>query len=74
VFKLALVGLALAFVVLQVLVARGTIAVDWSGLTGSVQGWILNLHPDVPIVEFLKTRIPTAIAFVACWFVGFRRG
>jgi len=35
---------------------------------------ILNLHADVPITEFLKTRIPTAIAFVACWLVGFRRG
>ena len=74
VFKLALIGVALAFVVVQVLVARGTIAVDWTGVTSSIQGFVLNLQPDVPIVEFLRTRIPTAIAFVACWFVGFRRG
>jgi len=73
-FKLALIGIAVAFVVVQVLVARGTIAVDWGGVASSVQGWVLNLKADVPIVEFLKTRIPTAIAFVACYVLGFRRG
>lgn len=74
VFKLILILIALAFVAVQVLVARGTIQVDWGGVASSVQGWVLNLHPDVPILEFLKTRIPTAIAFASCWLLGFRRG
>ncbi len=74
VFKLALVLIAVAFVVVQVLVARGELQVDWGGSVHAIQAWVLNLHPDVPITEFLRTRIPTAIAFVSCWFLGFRRG
>jgi len=73
-FQLVLILIAVAFVAVQVLVARGTIAVDWGGVASAVQGWVLNLEADVPIVDFLKTRIPTAIAFVACYVLGFRRG
>jgi uncharacterized membrane protein (Fun14 family) len=72
--KLVLVLIAVAFVVLQVLVARGDVAVDWGGAVRGVQAWVLNLKPDVPLFEFLRTRIPTALAFAACWLVGFRRG
>lgn len=72
--KLLLILIAVAFVVVQILVARGDLTVDWGGVVRASQAWILNLEADVPIAEFLKDRIPTAIAFVACWFVGFRRG
>ncbi len=72
--KLLLILIAVAFVVVQILVARGDLTVDWGGVVRASQAWILNLQADVPITEFLKTRIPTAAAFVACWFVGFRRG
>ncbi len=74
VFKLALILIAVAFVAIQILVARGTIQMDWGALVQATQAWILNLKPDVPITEFLKTRIPTALAFIACWLLGFRRG
>jgi len=74
VFKLALILIAVAFVVVQVLVARGELEVDWGSSVRAIQAWVLNLHPDVPIAQFLRTRIPTAIAFVTCLFVGFRRG
>lgn len=73
-FKLLLILIAVAFVAVQVLVARGALSVDWGGVASSIQGWVLNLHADVPVAEFLKTRIPTAIAFVSCWWLGFRRG
>jgi len=72
--KLLLLLIAIAFVVVQILVARGDLTVDWGGVVRASQAWILNLQADVPITEFLETRIPTAIAFVVCWFVGFRRG
>ncbi len=73
-FKLVLIVIAIAFVVVQVLVARGSLEVDWGGTVHAIQAWVLNLQPDVPIVEFLKTRLPTAVAFVTCWLLGFRRG
>jgi uncharacterized membrane protein (Fun14 family) len=72
--KLVLILIAIAFVVVQILVARGDMTVDWGGMVRASQAWILNLKADVPIAEFLKTRIPTAITFVICWFFGFRRG
>jgi uncharacterized membrane protein (Fun14 family) len=72
--KLLLILIAVAFVVVQILVARGDLTVDWGGVVRGAQGWILNLQADVPITEFLKDRIPTVVAFVACWLVGFRRG
>ncbi|MBL8860876.1 MAG: hypothetical protein JNK02_02600 [Planctomycetes bacterium] len=72
--KLLLILIAVAFLAVQVLVARGDLTVDWGGAVRAIQAWILNLQADVPIMEFLRTRIPTAIAFVACWLVGFRRG
>lgn len=73
-FKLVLIVIAIAFVVVQVLVARGSLEVDWGSAVSATQAWILNLQPDVPIAEFLKTRLPTAVAFVTCWLLGFRRG
>lgn len=73
-FKLLLILIAVAFVVVQVLVARGELHVDWGGAVRAIQAWVLNLRADVPITEFLKTRVPTVIAFVTCWFLGFRRG
>jgi uncharacterized membrane protein (Fun14 family) len=61
-------------VTLQVLIARGDVAVDWGSVVHAIQAWVLNHRPDVPVAEFLRTRIPTAVAFVLCWFIGFRSG
>jgi uncharacterized membrane protein (Fun14 family) len=74
VFRFALLLIAAGFVVVQIFVARGTIEFEWGPIVRGIQAWILNLRPDVPVLEFLKTRVPTALTFAACWFVGFRRG
>lgn len=73
-FKLSLILLALAFVGAQALVHLGWVEIDWSGLVGKLNAWVLNLKQSSSVTTFLTDRIPSAGALLAGWVVGFRRG
>jgi uncharacterized membrane protein (Fun14 family) len=73
-FKLTLIVIALAFVGAQALVHLGWVDIDWSGLAGKLNGWVLNLKESMSVTAFLTDRIPSAGALLAGWVVGFRRG
>ena len=73
-FKLTLIVIALAFVGAQALVHLGWVEIDWSGLAGKLNGWVLNLKESKSVTAFLTDRIPSAGALLAGWVVGFRRG
>ncbi len=72
--KLVLIAIAIAFVVVQIQVARGVMEVDWGGVMRAIDAWLLNLKAEVPIMEFLQQRLPTAVVFGVGYLVGFRRG
>ena len=73
-FKLSLILIALAFVGAQALVHLGWVEIDWGGLAGKLNGWVLNLKESSSVTSFLTDRIPSAGALLAGWVVGFRRG
>lgn len=74
VFKLALLLIAVTFIVVQLLVSTGYIAVDWLGVRSAVNQFLFNLKENETITSFLTNRIPSAGALLAGWFFGFRRG
>lgn len=74
VFKLALLLIAAAFIVVQLLVSTGHIAVDWLGVRSAINQFLFNLKENESITAFLKNRIPSAGALLAGWYFGFRRG
>jgi len=73
-FKLSLILIALAFVGAQALVHLGWVEIDWGGLVGKLNGWVLNLKQSSSVTSFLTDRIPSAGSLLAGWVVGFRRG
>ncbi|MBI5362623.1 MAG: FUN14 domain-containing protein [Planctomycetes bacterium] len=74
VFKLALLSIAAAFVVVQLLVTTGHVTVDWLGVRSALNQLIFNLRENETITSFLTNRIPSAGALAVGWFFGFRRG
>ena len=72
--RMLLIGIAIAFVVVQLLVSTGHFAVDWLGVRSVINQWIFNLKDHETITTFLTNRIPSAGALIAGWFFGFRRG
>jgi uncharacterized membrane protein (Fun14 family) len=73
-FKLTLLLIAVAFVGVQALVHLGWVEIDWSGVAGKLNAWVLNLKESESVTGFLTDRIPSAGALIAGWVVGFRRG
>ncbi|MBK7876087.1 MAG: hypothetical protein IPJ77_10085 [Planctomycetes bacterium] len=73
-FKVALILIAVAFVVVQLLVWKGWLTVDWLGVRTVLNDWIFNLKENETITRFLTNRVPSAGALLFGWFVGFRRG
>lgn len=72
--KIGLIVLAVFFVGLQVLSYMDVISVDWSRAVEVLDKFVLNLKENQTVTEVLKDRLPSAGAFLAAWFVGFRSG
>jgi uncharacterized membrane protein (Fun14 family) len=72
--KAALIVIALAFVGLQVLVWTDTVTIDWGGLVGKVNGWLMNLRQNEPVTAFLTKRVPSAATLLVAYLIGFKRG
>jgi len=74
IFKIGLIVIALAFVVLQALSYAKVATVDWGGLVDWLNGAILNLKENETVTQFFTRRIPSTGALIAGVFVGFQRG
>lgn len=74
VFKLGLLLIAVGFVGLQVLVHYGLLEVEWSRVTQWLNDALLNLKESESVSRFLTNRVPSALALLAGWFLGFQRG
>ena len=74
VFKLGLLLIAVGFVGVQVLVHYGLIEVEWSQVTQWINGALLNLRENESVSRFLTNRVPSALALLAGWVLGFQRG
>ncbi len=72
--KLALIVMAVFFVLLQLLTYGGVTTIDWGRLVDILNDWILNLKENQTITDVLTDRVPTAGSLIAGYFVGFRKG
>ena len=73
-FKLALIGIAVLFVGVQVLSYAGVADVEWSGVIDGLNRVLFNLKEKQPLTEMLTHRLPSAGSLVAGYLLGFRRG
>ncbi len=72
-FKLLLILIALAFVIVQGLAYAGWIEVDWGVVQQRINEWVLNLKRDQTVTKILTYRLPSLGALGAGWLVGLRR-
>lgn len=74
VVKLALIFLAVLFVVLQLLVFAEIATIDWGAAIDALNRLVLNLEENRTLSALLLNKLPTTGAFVAGIALGFRRG
>jgi uncharacterized membrane protein (Fun14 family) len=72
--RVALILIALGFVITQALAYAGKLEVDWGGLVERFNEFVLNLRRDQTVSKILSYRVPSLGALVAGWLVGLRRG
>lgn len=74
VVKLALIFLALIFVLLQTLSYVGVVTIDWSRAIELFNDFVLNLRENRSLGDVLRDRLPGAGGLVGGYLVGFRKG
>ena len=72
--KLAMILLAVFFVLLQVMIYSDVATVDWGRVIDLVNTLILNLKENQTLSAILLDKVPTTGAFVGGVVLGFRKG
>jgi len=72
--KLALILLAVFFVLLQILVYADIATIDWGRAIDTLNTLILNLEKNRSLSEILVNKVPTTGAFGGGLLLGFRKG
>ncbi len=74
VFKVLLIVIALAFVIVQALAYAEVIQVDWALIENRFNEFVLNLQRQQTVSKVLSYRLPSLGALGLGWVIGLRRG
>ena len=74
IFKVLLIVVALAFVIVQALAYADVIQVDWALVENRFNEFVLNLQRQQTVSKVLSYRLPSLGALGLGWVIGLRRG
>ncbi|MGQ0612777.1 MAG: FUN14 domain-containing protein [Planctomycetaceae bacterium] len=74
VFKIAMVFVAAAFVIVQVLAYKGILTMDWGRLADGLRSFVLNVSSsESGLGAVVKHKLPSAASLTLGWYLGLKR-
>ncbi len=74
VFKISMVFVAAAFVIVQVLAYKGILTMDWGRLADGLRNFVLNVSSsESGLSAVVKHKLPSAASLTLGWYLGLKR-
>jgi len=74
VFKLSMIFVAAAFIVVQVLAYKGILTMDWGRFADGLRNFVLNVSSsETGLGAVVKHKLPSAASLVLGWYLGLKR-
>ena len=71
--RLGLILFAFCLLLVQFLIWTGSVSIDWGGIAGAFDGWLVGLKENQSLGQFLARRIPAASGLLLGSLFGFQR-